>query len=403
MTAFELATRLHAKPAGDGWLAKCPAHDDRKASLSIGVGGDGRTLLHCHAGCALDDILAAAHLEQTDLSPEQQTSKKTIVATYHYHDEGGRHLYNVVVRLTRRTSSNDAPTACGHSRVFGACSTGCPSYKGSWSPTWLKAKKTPTGCARLVCPVQRAPGGAGKWRSDYSKQLRAASVESVVVIPDNDDAGRDGADQVARSCHDAAGLRVKIVPCLGFRQKVILSDWLDTEHSKAELIALGWQRHVPPTIPTLAASGERAPLDELGDFLAEPDEQHHYITEGCLTAGISQPDVREAEGRKVHSRPALGAGIARGGSWLGRACKQGTVWYLAFEGRRADIRKHFQRMGATPAGAARLHRTGACRRCSRAQGARHPRTPAFHHHRHDAAAAQGEVHRRLRRECRTCR
>ena len=36
--------------AGDGWTARCPAHDDRHNSLSIHH-RDGRWLLRCHAGC----------------------------------------------------------------------------------------------------------------------------------------------------------------------------------------------------------------------------------------------------------------------------------------------------------------------------------------------------------------
>lgn len=43
----------------DQGSACCPAHDDRNASLSIGIGHDGRPLLYCHAGCAFVDVLGA--------------------------------------------------------------------------------------------------------------------------------------------------------------------------------------------------------------------------------------------------------------------------------------------------------------------------------------------------------
>ncbi|MGF1552362.1 MAG: toprim domain-containing protein [Paracoccaceae bacterium] len=39
--------------------ACCPAHGDRRPSLSIADGRDGRLLLRCHAGCDFRDILAA--------------------------------------------------------------------------------------------------------------------------------------------------------------------------------------------------------------------------------------------------------------------------------------------------------------------------------------------------------
>lgn len=49
--------------------AKRPSHDDRKASLSVGLGDGGRTLLRCHAGCAVESVVAALGLKMTDLMP----------------------------------------------------------------------------------------------------------------------------------------------------------------------------------------------------------------------------------------------------------------------------------------------------------------------------------------------
>ena len=72
--AATIASRMHAKPAGDGWLARCPAHDDDRASLSIGMGQDDRALLHCHAGCSIDAVLGAAGLTYADLQPAAETA-----------------------------------------------------------------------------------------------------------------------------------------------------------------------------------------------------------------------------------------------------------------------------------------------------------------------------------------
>ncbi len=44
---------------GAGWVARCPAHEDREPSLSIGIGREGSVLLHCFAGCAFPAIVAA--------------------------------------------------------------------------------------------------------------------------------------------------------------------------------------------------------------------------------------------------------------------------------------------------------------------------------------------------------
>ena len=52
---------------GSGWLARCPAHDDHKPSLSVSVGRDGRALIKCHAGCTVEDIVRTLGLQMTDL------------------------------------------------------------------------------------------------------------------------------------------------------------------------------------------------------------------------------------------------------------------------------------------------------------------------------------------------
>ena len=53
-----------------GWTARCPAHDDRINSLSIGVGRDDRILIKCFAGCSGEEILKALNLTWSDLFSE---------------------------------------------------------------------------------------------------------------------------------------------------------------------------------------------------------------------------------------------------------------------------------------------------------------------------------------------
>ena len=65
----DLISRLHARPCGRGWKAKCPAHDDREPSLSINKGADHRILIKCQAGCSTDDVLAALGMTYHDLFP----------------------------------------------------------------------------------------------------------------------------------------------------------------------------------------------------------------------------------------------------------------------------------------------------------------------------------------------
>ncbi len=62
---------------GDGkWLACCPAHNDRSPSLAIKQTDDGKILIHCFAGCSVDEVIGALGLELSDLMPDNPTYKK---------------------------------------------------------------------------------------------------------------------------------------------------------------------------------------------------------------------------------------------------------------------------------------------------------------------------------------
>jgi len=53
--------------AGAGWVARCPAHQDATASLSLAEGDNGAVLLHCFAGCPAADVVGAVGLGLADL------------------------------------------------------------------------------------------------------------------------------------------------------------------------------------------------------------------------------------------------------------------------------------------------------------------------------------------------
>jgi len=51
------------------WSARCSAHDDKGPSLTITEKDDGRVLVHCFAGCDVNDVLGAVGLTFADLYP----------------------------------------------------------------------------------------------------------------------------------------------------------------------------------------------------------------------------------------------------------------------------------------------------------------------------------------------
>ena len=58
MTAEAIARALGGRKTGQGWTARCPAHDDQKPSLSIRA-ANGKVLVCCHAGCEQERAIAA--------------------------------------------------------------------------------------------------------------------------------------------------------------------------------------------------------------------------------------------------------------------------------------------------------------------------------------------------------
>lgn len=61
------------KRTGQGkWLAKCPSHEDRTASLAIRELDDGRILIHCFAGCDVHEVVGSVGLRIDDLFPPRE-------------------------------------------------------------------------------------------------------------------------------------------------------------------------------------------------------------------------------------------------------------------------------------------------------------------------------------------
>ena len=75
------------------------------------------------------------------------------------------------------------------------------------------------------------PGGARKWRDEYSNYLEGAVV---VILPDNDRTGRSHAREVAESLHGTAG-SVKIVELPGLPKKGDVANWVEQGGTREEL------------------------------------------------------------------------------------------------------------------------------------------------------------------------
>ena len=72
MTPDEFVQRLNkVRRTGPGrWLASCPAHEDKRPSMNVATGDDGKVLFICRAGCDQQAVIDAMGLEWTDLYPK---------------------------------------------------------------------------------------------------------------------------------------------------------------------------------------------------------------------------------------------------------------------------------------------------------------------------------------------
>jgi hypothetical protein len=229
--------------SGEGCQAKCPAHDDRRASLSISHGERQRLLLYCHAGCTPQAIVAALGLTMADLCAPRaarRTTASRLAATYDYKDERGTLLYQVCrfrpknFRQRRPTGRDGWTWRLGDVRRV---LYRLPELQQQPVVYVVEGEKDADRLHDLGLPATTNAGGAGKWRDEYTTQLRTASINAVVILPDQDAPGDQHADTIARSCH-AAGLQVQVVLLPGLPPKGDVSDWLDAGHTRNELLAL---------------------------------------------------------------------------------------------------------------------------------------------------------------------
>lgn len=217
-----LAKFPDAKRNGQGWKAKCPAHEDSNPSLSISEGDNGATLLKCHAGCQTDAVCRAVGIGLADLFAKKPSSRKggfNIVTSYDYVDEGGKLIYQVC-RLAPKGFRQRRPDAtapdgwtwktAGVPRVLfrlpeliAAVADGRPVYVAEGEKD----------CLALVAAGFAATcnaGGAGKWPGDCAGHFKGADV---FIIADKDDAGRKHAQAIAENLHGvAASIRVLELP-----------------------------------------------------------------------------------------------------------------------------------------------------------------------------------------------
>lgn len=333
MTFEQISRRLGAKRVGSSNLAKCPAHEDKTASLSISEGNDGRILLYCHAGCEVEDIASAMGLTMGELfadDPQPTKAKSRIVAEYDYRDEHGELLYQAL-RMEPKDFRQRRPEAGGWNwstkgvrRVLYRLPDLQKLAKGARVYV-VEGEKDADRLQELGCAATTNVGGAGagkgKWLAAYTAQLEGFSV---VVLPDNDEPGRAHAKAI---CEQVPGATICELP--GLPEKGDVSDWLAAGGTAAELNRLADPNRVP---------GFESFADRLDEATAQREEHIKrvipfnisYLDDCCI--GIHPTDLIVIGASTGAGKTTLGSLLARKAATDGR-----QVYFFALEAFKSEI------------------------------------------------------------------
>jgi P4 family phage/plasmid primase-like protien len=191
--------------------AKCPAHDDRRASLTV-TARDDKILFHCHAGCNFKDVIKAAGLNMSDVSAKarpteagwrdqfkawyKRSTGKDIsdLTEYVYTDRDGHYLYSKIrvepkdFRVIVHDGNNvtdwsikDKPLALYNHAALTA-------FKSSERyPVFVCEGEKDVDRLKGIGLCAVTMGAAGNDIRSFAPDFTG---HYVCILPDNDDAGR---------------------------------------------------------------------------------------------------------------------------------------------------------------------------------------------------------------------
>ncbi len=221
--------------SGAQWSCLCPAHHDKKPSLSV-TEDAGKILLYCHAGCGVEQIVESLDLVMADLMPPTNgnghatraiapradekpkatyaTTNEAIAAlsasrgkqpdsVWQYHNAAGE-LVGSVLRWNVATGKQILPVSRQLDGRW-ACAA-MPKPRPLYRLPQLRSALPGTliyvlegeKCADAIVTLRlQATTSAGGAKAAQQTDWTPLAGRHVVIIPDRDQAGREYADTVA--------------------------------------------------------------------------------------------------------------------------------------------------------------------------------------------------------------
>ena len=267
MNFNEIVNKFYIKSSSRNSVkAVCPCHRDKNASLSLTYDeATQKTLVYCHAGCDTHEILTSVGLTFEDLGTTNKSKEENsnIENIYSYVDENGVLLFEKIRfknKDFRQRRYIDGKTIWGVSAgIYTETYPGSNNYspkerpgaksitlqeqpkilynlpkllnaiKNGYPVYIVEGEKDVNNMTKLGLIATTAPSGGGngnkKWLDSYSKYFKGASV---VILPDNDEAGQSFAKEIKSKLKNYAHATKLIT--ISDKPKGDITDWINEGH-----------------------------------------------------------------------------------------------------------------------------------------------------------------------------
>jgi DNA primase len=222
----------NVKPSANGYTACCPAHKDKRPSLSFSENEDGKIMVYCHSGCTFSQIIQSLGITAKDLitsnAPKSYSSnsinikvatpnpsavvksklhtknkvQRQIEATYKYYDENNILVYESIKYKPKQFSFRRPDHNKKGQYIYNLINTKLYLYqlvplisavKNNQTIHIVEGEKDVDNLMEIGLVATTNPMGASipkqrsKWLEDFNQYFKGAN--EVIIIPDNDAVG----------------------------------------------------------------------------------------------------------------------------------------------------------------------------------------------------------------------
>lgn len=313
------------RKSGVGYMARCPFHDDKTASLSVNIE---KGVWKCHAGCGQGGLIeferkfsscdsdqtAVARIAEIVGAPQLGFGHAP-EAVYPYTDAFGKVLFQVV-RYPGKRFTQRKPDGKGgwiyKTQDLKVVLYNLPAVVTSKQICVVEGEKDADNLTKALgeiagVAVTTSPRGAGKWQDEFAVYFAG---KQAAIFPDNDEPGQKHANAIANSLYRHTR-QIKIVNLPDLPEKGDVSDFLKT-HSGADVVEA-----------IKKATWWAPPVTETSLFMSVPQFEEHapdhieWLVEGVIERGSNGLFIARPKVGKSWAVADLALALASGQKWLG--------------------------------------------------------------------------------------